>query len=116
MIAHPTHILRTTRSGKRDPVHRLNQPVCWDKLEPSRRSACVCARARIGEPAAKGRVRIALWTDASLLLVILHYLLKNNTAFMMGMKQVKTPPEAQGKRSAGISRVAPVSHRGRWGV
>jgi hypothetical protein len=32
------------------------------------------------------------------------------------MEQVESPPEAQGKRSAGISRVAPVSHRGRWGV
>ncbi len=84
MIAHPTHILRTTRSGSRSPVRWLNQPACQDKGEPKRRSACAGARARIVEPDAKSAVTTRAVLDASPLLVILHYLLKNNTEFMMG--------------------------------
>jgi hypothetical protein len=82
-MAHPTPILQTTRPGKRDPVHRLNQPVCWDKLEPNRRNVRACTYVRKGEPGAKGtRLDRVLELDASPLLVILHYLLKNNTPFM----------------------------------
>jgi hypothetical protein len=93
-MAHPTPILQTTRTGKRDPVHRLNQPVCWDKLEPKRRSACAGARARIVEPGPKERVldRV-VESEANSLLVILHYLLKNNTQFIgwNGAGQVVPP-------------------------
>ena len=84
MTAHPIHILRTTRSGSRSPVRWLNQPACQDKGEPKRRSACAGARARIVEPDAKNAETRAAVTDASLLLVILHYLLKNNTQFIGG--------------------------------
>ena len=46
------------------------------------------------------------------LLVILHYLLKNNITFMWGMKQGKTPPEGvNGNRVTGIGLLT----RGRWG-
>jgi hypothetical protein len=78
VIAHPTHILRTTRSGSRSAVQRLNQSLHVRKGEPKRRSACAGARARIVEPDAKNAETRAAVTDASLLLVILHYLLKNN--------------------------------------
>jgi hypothetical protein len=84
VIAHPTHILRTTRSGSRSPVRWLNQPACQDKGEPKRRSACAGARARIVEPDAKSAVTNRAVLDASPLLVILHYLLKNNTQFIGG--------------------------------
>jgi hypothetical protein len=84
VIAHPTHILRTTRSGSRSPVRWLNQPACQDKGEPKRRSACAGARARIVEPDAKSAVTTRAVLDASPLLVILHYLLKNNTQFIGG--------------------------------
>ena len=92
-MAHPTHILRTTLCGKRDPVHRLIQPMCQDKLEPKRRSACASARARIVEPARKNApVDRVVELDASPLLVILHYLLKNNTTFMESNEQGKLSP------------------------
>jgi hypothetical protein len=46
------------------------------------------------------------------LLVILHYLLKNNITFMWGMEQGKTPPEGvNGNRVTGIGLLT----RGRWG-
>jgi hypothetical protein len=80
-----TLILKTTRSGKRDPVHRLNQPVCWDKLEPNRRRHHLLVMLRKGEPGPNGtRLDRVVELEASPLLVILHYLLKNNTEFMMG--------------------------------
>jgi hypothetical protein len=84
VIAHPTHILRTTRSGSRSPVPWLNQPRCQDKGEPKRRRARACTCLRIVEPDAKSAVTTRAVLDASPLLVILHYLLKNNTEFMMG--------------------------------
>ncbi len=77
-------ILRTTRPGKRWPVHRLNQPMYQGKLEPNRRKlrAGLCA-ARIGEPRPKtGTPWFPVELLASPLLVILHYLLKNNSTFM----------------------------------
>ena len=84
MIAHPTHILRTTRSGSRRAGAWLNQPGARRKGEPNRRSVVDLDHVRIGEPDAKSADTRAAVTDASLLLVILHYLLKNNTTFMAG--------------------------------
>ena len=80
MIAHPTPILQTTRIGSRSAVQRLNQSLYVHKGEPKRRKAGVgpCP-PRIVEPGAKTAVPRKPWTDASLLLVILHYLLKNNS-------------------------------------
>ena len=115
MIAHPTHILRTTRSGSRSAVQRLNQSLHVRKGEPKRRSACAGARARIVEPGAKASSPVMRVTDASLLLVILHYLLKNNTPFMGGNEQGQLPPEDP---PSGCCKM-PLSGGltlGRWGV
>ena len=84
MIAHPTHILRTTRSGSRRAGTWLNQPRAWRKGEPKRRMVIASDDQRIVEPDAKSAVTNRAVLDASPLLVILHYLLKNNTEFMMG--------------------------------
>ena len=85
MIAHPTHVLRTTRTWSRRHVRWLNQPTYCGKGEPKRRKAGLEPRPpRIVEPGAKSADTRAAVTDASLLLVILHYLLKNNTTFMAG--------------------------------
>lgn len=87
MMAHPTPILQTTRFGSRSHVRWLNQPTCCGKMEPSRR------RTRPGRvrgkvsPEQKGSRSRSPWTDASSLLVILHYLLKNNTQFIEGYVQ-----------------------------
>ena len=95
MIAHPIHIPRTTRSGSRSAVQRLNQSLHVRKGEPRRRSACASARARIVEPDAKSADTRAAVTDASLLLVILHYLLKNNRGFIDDvMCRLRCPPSA----------------------
>jgi hypothetical protein len=83
----PTPVFRTTRPGSRRHVRWLNQPACSGKGEPGRRSACACARARIVTPGAKAPSPRAAVLDASPLLVILHYLLKNNTTFMVGYVQ-----------------------------
>ena len=86
MIAHPTYILKTTRSWSRRAGQRLNQSLTRRKGEPKRRKAGVgpCP-PRIVEPGAKsGTPSVPVESEASLLLVILHYLLKNNTEFMMG--------------------------------
>jgi hypothetical protein len=109
MTAHPTPILQTTRSGSRGPVRWLNQPACQDKGEPKRRSACAGARARIVEPDAKSSVKNTLSWIASLLLVILHYLLKNNSTFMgLRWSRLDCPPQ---RLSADV-RVVPV--HGGW--
>jgi hypothetical protein len=79
---HPTSISLTTRTGSRRHVRWLNQPACSGKGEPGRRSACAGARARIVTPRAKTPIPEAAVLDASPLLVILHYLLKNNTQFI----------------------------------
>ena len=85
MIAHPTHVLRTTRFWSRSAIARLNQSCDVHKGEPKRRKAGLEPRPpRIVEPGAKSADTRAAVTDASLLLVILHYLLKNNTPFMGG--------------------------------
>ena len=113
MTTPPTPILQTTRPGSRRHVPWLNQPGCSGKGEPGRRSACAGARARIVTPGAKAPSSGAAVLDASPLLVILHYLLKNNTEFMMCMEQVTTPPE--GGRGNRVTGSAPLT-RGRWGV
>jgi hypothetical protein len=78
VIAHPTHILRTTRSGSRRPGQRLNQSLTRGKGEPNRRMVIASDDQRIGEPDAKTPSPMMTVLDASPLLVILHYLLKNN--------------------------------------
>ena len=93
MIAHPTHILRTTRHGSRRPVPWLNQPGYQGEAEPRRRNVRTWAHVRIAEPGAKTAAPGRPWTDASLLLVILHYLLKNNTTFMEWNVQVQVSPQ-----------------------
>ena len=83
MMAHPTPILQTTRLGSRSAVQRLNQSLYVRKGEPNRRNVRACTCVRKGEPVAKGtRLDRVLELDASSLLVILHYLLKNNTQFI----------------------------------
>jgi hypothetical protein len=92
-MAHPTPILQTTRTGSRSAVQRLNQSLCVHKGEPGRRSARACTCARIVLPRAKsGTPSVPVESEASSLLVILHYLLKNNTPFMGGNVQVKMSP------------------------
>jgi hypothetical protein len=53
---------------------------------PSRRRAISPGSTPYGTPS------VPVELKASLLLVILHYLLKNNTKFMMGYGQVKMSP------------------------
>ena len=92
-MAHPTHILRTTRCGSRSAVCWLNQPAHVRKGEPNRRRVAGHGRSRKGEPARNhGTPSVPVELDASPLLVILHYLLKNNTEFMMGYGQGKLSP------------------------
>jgi hypothetical protein len=82
MTTPSTPILQTTRIGSRSAVCWLNQPVHVRKGEPNRRRhrprRC---RGKVS-PVQKGSRRRSPWTDASPLLVILHYLLKNNTQFI----------------------------------
>lgn len=93
MIAHPTLILQTTRSGRRWPLPRLNQPWWWGEAEPKRRKAGLEPRPpRIVEPGAKNARNNLAELDASPLLVILLYLLKNNITFMGVIGQVKMSP------------------------
>lgn len=87
MMAHPTPILQTTRSGSRSAVLGLNQSQHVRKGEPSRRRWRPWRRRGKVSPVQKGPRSRGPWTDASSLLVILHYLLKNNTTFMVGYVQ-----------------------------
>jgi hypothetical protein len=82
MTTPPTPILQTTRPGSRRHVRWLNQPTCSGKVEPSRRNVLAYEHVRKGEPGAKAPSPRAAVLDASPLLVILHYLLKNNTPFI----------------------------------
>lgn len=93
MIAHPTPILQTTRSGSRSAIHQLNQLMGQRKGEPKRRKAGLELRPpRIVEPGAKRPSLQEAELDASPLLVILLYLLKNNITFMGVIGQVKMSP------------------------
>jgi hypothetical protein len=89
---HPTPILPTTRSGSRSAVLGLNQSQHVRKGEPNRRRGHAGMASRIGEPGAKAPSPSAAVLDASPLLVILHYLLKNNTQFIGWNVQVKVSP------------------------
>ena len=93
MIARPTHVLTSTRSGSRSAVPWMNHPRYVRKGEPSRRSTCASARARKGEPGAKTPSPLRAVLDASPLLVILHYLLKNNRTFMDWNEQGQVSPQ-----------------------
>lgn len=80
-----TPIFPTTRSGSRRPVRWLNQPSRKGKAEPSRSLEHVLARAQAStSPDQYGTPSVPVESEASSLLVILHYLLKNNTTFMWG--------------------------------
>ena len=78
-------ILQTTRGGSRSPVRRWNPSVYLGQggTKPTQ-GTCLHVledrflRTKKRDPLSSGGV------DASLLLVILHYLLKNNTPFMGG--------------------------------
>lgn len=74
-----TLILLTTRIGSRSAVTRLNQSWHVHKGEPKRRRARAGTCSRIVEPGARnGTPSVPVESKASPLLVILHYLLKNN--------------------------------------
>ena len=80
-----THIFPTTRSGSRRPVTWLNQPRCKGKTEPSRSNrGRPFGHGSSTSPGQNGTPRVPVESKASSLLVILHYLLKNNTTFMAG--------------------------------
>jgi hypothetical protein len=81
----PTLIPLTTRSGSRRPVTWLNQPRYQDKTEPSRSNhRCPVIDDSSASPGQNGTPSVPVESEASSLLVILHYLLKNNTTFMTG--------------------------------
>ena len=85
MTTPPILILKTTRTGSRSAVQRLNQSLYVRKREPSRSLGHVLARAQASaSPGQNGTPRVPVESQASSLLVILHYLLKNNTTFMAG--------------------------------
>ena len=96
-----TLILLTTRIGSRSAVTRLNQSWHVHKGEPKRRKAGLEPRPpRIVEPGAKSADTRAAVTDASLLLVILHYLLKNNRGFIDDvMCRSRCPPSASADKT-----------------
>ena len=85
MTTPPTPIPLTTRTGSRSAVHRLNQPMCMRKREPSRSNrGRPFGHGSSASPVQRTRPDRVVESKASSLLVILHYLLKNNTTFMTG--------------------------------
>ncbi len=81
-----TPIFPTTRPGSRRPVPWLNQPWRKGKAEPSHSLRNVLARCEaLASPGQNGTPRVPVESQASSLLVILHYLLKNNTRFYDGL-------------------------------
>lgn len=83
MNNHPTSISLTTRAGSRSAVLGLNQSQHVRKVEPKRRNVRACTCVRKAEPGPEdGTPSVPVELDASPLLVILHYLLKNNTQFI----------------------------------
>jgi len=78
-----TPIFPTTRTGSRCAVHRLNQPMYVRKREPSRSNhRCPDIDGSSTSPGQNGTPSVPVESQASSLLVILHYLLKNNSTFM----------------------------------
>ncbi len=68
----------------------------WPALfEMSFRSKREKSRQRQGKKRKESRRDYFVWAPARSLLVILHYLLKNNITFMWGIEQGKLPPEAR---------------------
>ena len=85
MTTPPTPIPLTTRTGSRWSAHRLNQPMCMSKAEPSRSNrGRPFGHGSSASPGLNGTPCVPVESQASSLLVILHYLLKNNTTFMEG--------------------------------
>ena len=81
-----TPIFLTTRTGSRSAVHRLNQPMYVRKREPSRSNRHQPAGdGSSASPGQNGTPSVPVESQASSLLVILHYLLKNNTRFYVGL-------------------------------
>ena len=81
-----TPIFPTTRTGSRCAVHRLNQPMYVRKREPSRSNhRCPDIDGSSTSPGQNGTPSVPVESQASSLLVILHYLLKNNTRFYDGL-------------------------------
>ena len=116
MTTPPTPIPLTTRTGSRSAVHRLNQPMYVRKREPSRSNRANPVRhGSSGSPGHRTRLDRVVESEASPLLVILHYLLKNNTTFMSGIGQGQLPPEGGGLASSD-GRTAPLSLEGGRGV
>ena len=80
-----TPIFQTTRTGSRWPVPWLNQPRRKGKAEPSHSNQHRPSDAgSLASPGQNGTPSVPVESEASSLLVILHYLLKNNTTFMAG--------------------------------
>ncbi len=80
-----TPIFPTTRPGSRRPVPLLNQQRRKGKAEPSRSNRHrPFGDGSSASPGQKGTPLVPVESEASPLLVILHYLLKNNTTFMEG--------------------------------
>ena len=80
-----TPIFPTTWSGSRRPVACLNQACRKGKAEPSRSNRQQPpVDGSSTSPDQYGTPSVPVESEASSLLVILHYLLKNNTTFMTG--------------------------------
>lgn len=89
-------------------MQRLNQSLYVRKREPSRSLEYVLARAQAsGSPGQRTRLDRVVESQASPLLVILHYLLKNNSTFMAGIVQVETgaggPPDGPKSRNLAVT-------------
>lgn len=99
----------------RSAVQRLNQSLYVRKREPETKPAApLLWSAAWRSTAARGTPSVPVESKSSSLLVILHYLLKNNSTFMAVDLQVPTPP---GGIEAGVTVKSSVSPpEGRWGV
>jgi hypothetical protein len=73
-------------------------------LEMSLEAQRTKSKQRQGKKRSLSRRDRTVWAPASSILVILHYLLKNNITFMWGIGQEKSPPEgASRNRVTGTS-------------
>lgn len=78
----------------RSAVRWMNHPPCVRKREPETKPAATLLwSAAWRSTAAKGTPRVPVEPKASSLLVILHYLLKNNIGFIYGIDAgIDAPP------------------------
>ena len=77
----------------RRPVTMMNHHRCQGKTEPKTKPApTLLWSAAWLSTAAKGTPRVPVETKSSSLLVILHYLLKNNITFMGGIDAGQDAP------------------------